>query len=235
MAACRENVFGVTEIFGIAIADGRYVFPGLCNSFLLEKRGGIFRRLLFLWSFLAPLILAVVLGVLGVILGIAIERAREAEYERMAFIVDFGDVRPLSRRTTQSIVEVDEVFGNQYVKKDAPIVEKDTSRSIDEIIESTPMGGVADYTAPVDLTPEIKAEYTPEARAAGIEGRIQLAIVIDENGDVKYVKPIGRRLGMGLEEAAIAAYKKKKYKPSYNKEGKPVTVKMYVAAVFRLS
>ena len=235
MAALRENVYGVTEVYGIHLPGGRVVFPGLCNSFQLERRGGILRRLLFLWSLLGPTAGLVLLGGLAVALGLAIKAAQEAEFDKMAFIVDFGDVRPLKKRQGQPLIEVDEVFGNQYIKKDAPVVQNEQRVSVDDIIESTPMGGVADYTAPIDLTPEIRAEYTPEARAAGLEGRIQLAIVIDEQGNVKYVKPVGRRLGLGLEEAAINAFKRKKYQPSKNREGKPVQVKMYVAAVFKLS
>lgn len=236
MAALRENVYGVTEVYGIHLGDGRSVFPGLCNSFQLERRGGILRRLLFLWSLLGPTVGLLLLAAIAVAIGLAIKAAQDAEFERMAFIVDFGDIRPLKKRQGQPLIEFDEVFGNQYIKKDAPVVAQNEQRvSIDDIIESTPMGGVADYTAPVDLTPEIRAEYTPEARAAGLEGRIQLAIVIDAEGNVKYVKPVGRKLGLGLEEAAINAFKRKKYLPSKNRDGQPVQVKMYVAAVFKLS
>lgn len=89
-------------------------------------------------------------------------------------------------------------------------------------------------TAPIDLTPHIKPEYTEEARAQGITGTITLEVVIADTGEVLQVRSVGKKLGGGLEEAAIATYKKKRFSPSIL-EGKAITVKVLVPIRFSLN
>jgi len=89
-------------------------------------------------------------------------------------------------------------------------------------------------TAPVDLNPSLKPEYTDEARAQGIEGAITLEVVIADTGDVLQVRSIGKKFGFGLEEQAIKVYRSKKFSPSYL-DGKPITVKVLVPIRFRLN
>lgn len=56
-------------------------------------------------------------------------------------------------------------------------------------------------------------EYTREARAARVEGRVRLELVIDDQGNVKEVKVL-KGLGYGLDDAAIAAAKRIRFKPA---------------------
>ncbi|MCX7997824.1 MAG: energy transducer TonB [Leptospiraceae bacterium] len=89
-------------------------------------------------------------------------------------------------------------------------------------------------TAPIDLTPNVKPEYTEEARAQGITGTITLEVVIADTGEVLQVRSVGKKLGAGLEESAIATYKKKRFSPSIL-EGKAITVKVLVPIRFTLN
>jgi protein TonB len=56
-------------------------------------------------------------------------------------------------------------------------------------------------------------EYTREARAAHIEGRVRLELTVDEQGNVRDVKLL-KGLGYGLDDAAVAAAKRIRFRPA---------------------
>jgi TonB family protein len=75
-------------------------------------------------------------------------------------------------------------------------------------------------------------EYSEEARHAKLEGTVMLSLVVDENGkaqDIRVTKPLGH----GLDEKAVEAVKKWRFKPGM-KDGKPVPVIASLEANFRL-
>lgn len=89
-------------------------------------------------------------------------------------------------------------------------------------------GGVS---APV-LVSKIEPEYSEEARKAKFQGTVVLYVVVDEKGmprDLKVVRP----LGLGLDEKAIEAVMKWKFRPGY-KDGKAVAVAATIEVNFRL-
>jgi TonB family protein len=90
-------------------------------------------------------------------------------------------------------------------------------------------GGVS---APVPLnTPE--PEFSDEARRAKYQGVCLVALIVDAHGDPQNVRVV-RALGMGLDEKALEAVKKYKFKPAM-KDGKtPVAVELTVEINFRL-
>jgi len=75
-------------------------------------------------------------------------------------------------------------------------------------------------------------EYTEEARANGVEGRLVLKITIDENGAVSDVT-VASSVDPALDAAAIAAVKQWRFKPS-TKCGKPVPGTYTLARRFEL-
>lgn len=89
-------------------------------------------------------------------------------------------------------------------------------------------GGVS---APVPIY-KVEPEYSEEARKAKFQGTVVLAIVVDETGRVTNIRVI-RPLGMGLDEKAIEAVSKWRFRPGY-KDGKPVPVMANVEVNFRL-
>jgi TonB family protein len=93
---------------------------------------------------------------------------------------------------------------------------------------------VSGATSPVDLTPNVRPEYTDEAKSSGITGTMTLEVVIANTGEVLRVRSVGKTLGFGLEQAAITTYKRKKFSPSIL-EGKPITVKVLVPIRFTLN
>ncbi|MGO9242341.1 MAG: energy transducer TonB [Bryobacteraceae bacterium] len=89
-------------------------------------------------------------------------------------------------------------------------------------------GGVS---APIPIyKPE--PEYSEEARKAKFQGTVMLAIVVDTDGKAKNIQVV-RSLGMGLDEKAVEAVAKWRFKPGY-KDGRPVPVKANVEVNFRL-
>jgi TonB family protein len=89
-------------------------------------------------------------------------------------------------------------------------------------------GGV---TAPALLT-KVEPEYSEEARKAKFQGTVELYVEVDPQGRAVNMRVI-HSLGMGLDEKAIEAVKKWKFKPG-TKDGKPVQVQALVAVTFRL-
>jgi TonB family protein len=89
-------------------------------------------------------------------------------------------------------------------------------------------GGVS---APVPIfKPE--PEYSEEARKAKFQGAVLLAIVILPDGTTSNIRVV-RPLGLGLDEKAIEAVQKWRFRPSM-KDGKAVAVSANVEVNFRL-
>lgn len=89
-------------------------------------------------------------------------------------------------------------------------------------------GGV---TAPTVLY-KVEPEYSEEARKAKYQGTVELVIEVDTTGKPRNLKVV-RSLGLGLDEKAIEAVEKWKFRPGY-KDGHPVVVQAYVEVNFRL-
>ena len=90
-------------------------------------------------------------------------------------------------------------------------------------------GGVS---APVAIfTPE--AEFSDEARRAKYQGVCLISLIVDAQGNPQNPRVV-RPLGMGLDEKALEAVRKYKFKPAM-KDGKtPVPVMMSIEVNFRL-
>jgi protein TonB len=75
-------------------------------------------------------------------------------------------------------------------------------------------------------------EYSEEARKAKFQGTVRLALIVDEHGNPAQIRII-TPLGLGLDQKAIEAVYKWKFKPG-TKDGKPVAVQASVEVNFRL-
>jgi protein TonB len=82
------------------------------------------------------------------------------------------------------------------------------------------------------LISKVEPEYSEEARKAKHQGVVVLQIVVDTKGNAVGARVI-RSLGLGLDEKAIEAVEKWKFKPGF-KDGKPVAVAATVEVNFRL-
>jgi protein TonB len=79
---------------------------------------------------------------------------------------------------------------------------------------------------------QVQPEYPEKAKKAKLEGRVLVAVVVDENGDVIEAS-IHLSTNPIFNEAALEAAKKMKFKPGRLKD-KPVKVKVLIPFVFNL-
>ena len=97
-------------------------------------------------------------------------------------------------------------------------------------------GGVGPGESGVVTGPEmlsiVQPEYTNEARAARIQGTVELLAIVNPDGTVK-VESVRKSLGYGMDEKAIEAAEKSKYRPG-RKDGKPVATYVTIQINFSL-
>ncbi|MGA3045061.1 MAG: energy transducer TonB [Terracidiphilus sp.] len=90
------------------------------------------------------------------------------------------------------------------------------------------IGGVS-HPVPI-VTPE--AEFSDEARRNKYQGACLISIIVDARGYPQSPRVI-QSLGMGLDEKALEAVQKYRFKPAL-KDGKPVAARIIVEVNFRL-
>ena len=81
---------------------------------------------------------------------------------------------------------------------------------------------------------EVKPDYTPEAKKQGIQGRVEMSVVVKEDGtvgDVTVTKSLDQKYG--LDDQAVIAMKRWQFKPG-TRDGKPVAVRVNVEMMFTL-
>lgn len=107
-----------------------------------------------------------------------------------------------------------------------PPEEEEEEPEIFVIVEQMPepIGGIAAIQAEV--------KYPEIARKAGVEGRVFLQFVVNEQGNVQDVV-VSRGIGAGCDEEAIRAVEQAKFTPG-KQRGKPVKVRMSLPITFKL-
>ena len=85
---------------------------------------------------------------------------------------------------------------------------------------------------PPKLLREVKADYTDDARRAGIAGEVLFEIVVRRDGSVGDVR-VMRGLDRGLDQRAIAAVRQWRFAPA-TRHGSPVDVIVEVGVDFKL-
>jgi len=86
---------------------------------------------------------------------------------------------------------------------------------------------------PVEILEKPKPAYTAEARSMKIEGEVLLKVVFRSSGEVE-VLGVERGLGHGLDESAMTAAKKIRFKPA-QRQGQAVDYNATVHIVFELA
>ena len=105
-----------------------------------------------------------------------------------------------------------------------------------ELSHGTPKPQLADSGPPtnaVEITYKPNPVYTDEARQLRLEGEVLLEVSFADSGQL-HVDRIVRGLGHGLDEAAIAAANKMRFKPAL-RNGQPVDSTAVVHVVFQLA
>jgi protein TonB len=79
---------------------------------------------------------------------------------------------------------------------------------------------------------KVDPEYSEEARKAKYSGTVLLSVIVDNEGHARDIKVL-KSLGMGLDEKAVEAVQKWKFKPGM-KGGSAVNVRAQIEVNFRL-
>jgi TonB family protein len=88
-------------------------------------------------------------------------------------------------------------------------------------------------TTPIEITFKPNPVYTDEARSLKLEGEVLLEVSFAANGTL-HVNHVVRGLGHGLDEAAIAAANKMRFKPA-TRGGQPVDSTAVVHVTFQMA
>lgn len=221
----------LTGEFNATTADGYSIagrVTGISNTFAISDALPWYRRQKFSWLFGVICTTEIILFVVGLTLHLV---SSERELDDMNIAVDLGDLIVPPKKAAQTVVEIDEVFGNEFVKDKKPPTDNNLEDPRAATASNPYLGGA---TMPLDLTPDILPEYSAAARAAGVQGTVTLELVVSDEGTVLRAKPVGKPLGHGLDEAASFAFRRKRFKPSI-KDGQPITVKFYQPVRFILN
>jgi len=108
-------------------------------------------------------------------------------------------------------------FGQEQVVHQGPKVIADTGAA----------------TTPVEITFKPNPVYTDEARGLRLEGEVLLEMSFSANGTL-HVNRVVKGLGHGLDDAAVAAANKIRFKPAL-RSGQPVDSTAVVHVVFQLA
>lgn len=86
---------------------------------------------------------------------------------------------------------------------------------------------------PLEILSKLNPVYTPQARAEKIEGEVVLEAAFSAFGQVKVLRVV-KGLGYGLDEAAIRAAEKIRYKPA-QRDGEPYDTVATLHVVFQMA
>ncbi len=78
-----------------------------------------------------------------------------------------------------------------------------------------------------------RPRYPPAAKRMQIEGTVRLSVTVGRRGQVLGVRVL-KRLGYGLDEAAVRAMKRARFKPAMGSNGKPMAYTIRYRFRFRL-
>jgi TonB family protein len=87
--------------------------------------------------------------------------------------------------------------------------------------------------ADVEILEKPKPDYSDEARRLRIEGDVVLRVTFEASGAI-VVHGVLEGLGHGLDEAAMVAARRIKFKPA-RRNGEPVDLTAILRVVFRLT
>lgn len=193
-----QNIFKRPEVpDGIMTHKGEVIFPGLSNSFEIQNsrpwHEKYFLLIIFVILFLIPF-----LGSLKFFM-----KASPQDFLYSAETFDFGDIS-FARARKAATIEIDEIFGNLYVKDKKP--EKEAKEGNSTGAEGSGDGfgeGVEDLAFSPGIRPPrpvgILKRFFPEiAKQAEVGATVIIEIIIDTNGIVRSAKPLYVTLNKAL-------------------------------------
>jgi len=100
-------------------------------------------------------------------------------------------------------------------------------------VQSRPASQANPNLVPAEIISKPLPSYTAEARAQRIEGEVLLEVVLEASGNLRVLR-IVRGLGHGLDDAAVQAAEKIRFKPAL-RDGQPYDSTVVVHIIFQLA
>jgi len=170
-----------------------------------------------------------------------VDLTEEQEVVEMEEIIQTKQVEkppPPPRPPVPVEVPNDEVIEDEIIDLDAeldldapldmppPPPQEEEEEDFFVVVENMPelIGGLAEL--------QQKVRYPEMARKAGIEGRVIIQFIVNEQGNVENPRVV-RGIGGGCDEEALRAVKQAKFRPG-RQRGQPVRVQYSLPVVFKL-
>lgn len=202
--------FAVTDIHGLEKSDGEKAFPGLSNSFLIFSRWNWIYKYREVWM---PILLFSLLVAFIVVSNALPRFFGESDFSEVP-LLEFGSIPPRAKKIERVKQEVDEVFGNEYVKKEEKKTEvsKDQEGSEDGEGDFNASGAVDLAFMPGIRPPSpvgrLKKVYPDIARSEDVEAQVMTELLIAASGRVVKVNVIGVRLSKELPPEKVSEMKR---------------------------
>ena len=139
-------------------------------------------------------------------------------------------------KSLESIRGADTTKPNLSFRSRASDAEASSDHAAASVARTQPADGgvyrVGNGVAPPALIYKVEPQYSDTARAAGFEGTVVVYVEIHPDG-LAYNTKVIRSLGLGLDEKAVEAINKWRFRPG-TKDGAPVTVAATIEVNFRL-
>jgi len=171
---------------------------------------------------------------------VVLDQQEEVEIEEVIQTKQIETPPPPPRPPVPVEVPNDEVIEDEILDLDAeldldgpldlppppPSQEDDEEEDFFVVVEQQPqlIGGIKGL--------QEKVEYPELARRAGIEGRVIIQFIVNENGEVENPRVL-RGIGGGCDEAALKVVKEAKFEPGMQR-GRPVRVQYSLPITFKL-
>ncbi len=175
----------MSDLDGITASTGQNIILDFQNTF--RRRPDPQKRKYVLLSLLLILIVDI-----PIVLTLAIVYDTHEEIPYISASIDLGDFKPRARKAP--VIEVDEVFGNQFVKekKEAsalPANEAGGSIDGESVVDLDVEGSGSGGNAPNIARCAVR-NFPAEAKTYVDEALVLMSILVDKNGYVREAKPL---------------------------------------------
>lgn len=144
--------------------------------------------------------------------------------------LDLGSILGVAKAATER-EKVTEKMAPEQIAEGRRLVDawKATLLHPSAVVTTNPPGN----QSPPGILYKVDPTYSKMARKKKLQGTVVLHLIVDTDGHARDLRVV-RSLGLGLDEKAVEAVARWKFRPAY-REGKPVAVQATIEVNFQLS
>jgi TonB family protein len=146
--------------------------------------------------------------------------------------IDLGRTFDATGQRERAIREYESALGTHDDTMGALTTARRYMQTAAAIEDFAPIGNEQDAARSAEVLTRVEPEYPAEARLAGLEGDILIAVALDRSGSITGLQT-ENSLGLGLDESALAAVRRWTFTPTLLR-GEPIENVAHVQVHFRL-